>query len=395
VRIAELSTRYPPGPGGVERHVQQIGQRLARDAHEVRVLTSDLYSEFPWKRLDPAIPRVVQEDGVSIERLPVWSLPGEAHYPFFRGLPEALTLAKPQIVHAHTYGTHQTTIARRFHHRSGTPYVVTAHFHPIWSIHGGWWRHRLRGFYDRILSGPTLAEAARVIVQTREEERLLRLLGKPLAPIEIIPPGYTPYAGTGEGAAPSFTRALDLPGPFLLFVGRLASNKGLLELLDAFEPLARRVPDVTLVIVGEDGGMRRAVDARIAERDLEPRVRLTGFIADEALLRSAFQEATLFVLPSEYEAFGLVLLEALAQGTPVIASRVGGIPEVLEDGRAGVLVPPKETRPLADAIAALYDDPERRKALGSYGRDHIVPRYTWDRVVTRLESVFEAVLSGA
>jgi glycosyltransferase involved in cell wall biosynthesis len=394
VRIAEVSTRYPPGPGGVERHVQQVSRRLARDGHEVHVLTSDLYSEFPWKRLDRTVPRAVREDGFAIERLPVWSLPGEAHYPFFRGLPEALARAKPEIVHAHTYGTHQTTIARRFRTSTRTPYVVTAHFHPIWSIHGGWWRHRLRGFYDHLLSGPTLAEASRVIVQTREEERLLRVLGKPLAPIEIIPPGYTPYADPSSGEQRSFSRAFDLSGPFILFVGRLASNKGLLELLDAFDPLARRVPDVTLVVIGEDGGMRREMEARIAERNLETRVRLTGYVADEALLRSAFQEATLFVLPSEYEAFGLVLLEALAQGTAVIGSRVGGIPEVLDDGKAGVLVPPNEPRLLGDAIAALYEDPERRKALGTYGRDHVVPRYTWDRVVTRLESVFEAVLSG-
>jgi glycosyltransferase involved in cell wall biosynthesis len=395
VRIAELSTRYPPGPGGVERHVQEISRRLQRDGHSVHVFTSDLYSEYPWKHLAPAFARHTTEGGVEVERLPVWSLPGEAHYPFFRGLPGALAAAKPEILQAHTFGTHHATITRRYSRRTGTPYVLSAHFHPIWSIHGGWWRHRLRGFYDRVLSGPVLADAARVIVQTREEERLLRLLGKKVAPVETIPPGYTPYGPSLDGGDPSFTKTYDLPGPFILFVGRLASNKGLIELVDAFDHLAKLHPDVTLVLIGEDGGMRREVEARIQERTLEPRVRITGFLPDERLLRSAFREAAVFVLPSEYEAFGLVLLEALAQGTAVVASRVGGIPEVLDDGRAGMLVPPKEVRPLAEAITELYEDRDRRRALGEYGRTSVVPRYTWDRVVERLEAVFRTVLEEA
>jgi glycosyltransferase involved in cell wall biosynthesis len=394
VRIAELSTRYPPGPGGVERHVQEVSRRLARRGHEVHVLTTELYSEFPWRRLDPAVPRRTMEDGIDVHRLPAWTLPSELHYPFVRGLPRELREVTPDLLHAHTYGTHHTTVARRYRRRTGTPYVLTAHFHPIWSIHGGWARHRLRGFYDRALAASTLTAAARIVVQTREEERLLRLVRPSLPPVEIIPPGYTPPAAEGRDAGPSFAETLGLPGPFVLFVGRLASNKGLLELVDAFETLARRVPDATLVLVGEDGGMRREVEARIARRSLAGRVRWTGFLSEDRLLRAAFREARIFVLPSEYEAFGLVLLEALAQGTPVIASRVGGIPEVLDDGQAGVLVPPNDARPLAEALGALWEDADRRKALGAYGRDHVVPRYRWETVVDRLEAVFRAVLEG-
>jgi glycosyltransferase involved in cell wall biosynthesis len=392
VRIAELSTRYPPGPGGVERHVHEVATRLVGRGHSVTVLTSELYSEFPWRPLDPGVPRRAVEEGVAVERLPAWTLPSELHYPFVRGLPRALAEARPELLHAHTYGTHHTTVARRYHRRTGVPYVLTAHFHPIWSIQGGWARHRLRGFYDRVLAGRTLSEAARVVVQTREEERLLRVVRRELPPVEIIPPGYTPPPAGGLADDAAFATALALPGPFVLFVGRLASNKGLLELVDAFAPLARRDPEVSLVLVGEDGGMRSAIEARVAGHGLADRVRLTGYLTDERLLRAAYREATVFVLPSEYEAFGLVLLEALAQGTAVIASRVGGIPEVLDGGDAGVLVPPNDARSLGEALASLWEDPERRRALGRYGRDHVVPRYSWDRVVDRLEMVFRAVL---
>lgn len=392
MRIAELSTRYPPGPGGVERHVQEIARRLQARGDSVRVLTSELNREFPWEKLGPEIPRRTTEPGgLSIRRLPVFTLPGELHYPFFRGLDRALEEEAPDLVHVHTYGTHHASVARRFHRRGGAPYVLTAHFHPIWSIHGGYLRHRLRAFYDRRLAGGVLRDAARLIVQTREEERLMRALGLPLPPTEIIPPGYTPLPEP-EGPPDAFARSLGLPGPYLLFVGRLASNKGLLELVEAFAPLARREREVSLVLVGADGGMQEAVLARIRALGLAGRVRLTGFLADDRILAGAFRGARIALLPSEYEAFGLVLLEALAQGTPVIASRVGGIPEVLDGGAAGRLVPPKSVAPLAEAIEGMYADPEGARRLAEYGRSRVVPRYSWEALADRLHALFREVV---
>ena len=393
MKIAELATRYPPGPGGVERHVREVSVRLVQRGHSVDVFTTDLYREYPWMRLGPEVPRDEVVDGVAVHRLPAWTLPSELHYPFFRGLDKALAEAAPELVHAHTYGTNHAAAAARYARKTGRPFVLSAHYHPIWSIEGGWLRHRIRGFYDRQLAAPILASAKRVIVQTHEEERLLRVPGFPIPPVEIVPPGYTPLPAPPEGDRP-FARSLGIEGPFLLFVGRLASNKGLLELVDAFTRLAQHDPTATLVLVGEDGGMRPAVERNIAARSLGGRVRITGYVADERLLASAFREARLFVLPSEYEAFGLVLLEALAQGTPAVASRVGGIPEFLEDGKAGRLVPPNEPVGLANAILTLWDDETTRKKFGAYGRDVVVPKYSWERVVDELERIFRDVADG-
>ena len=391
MKVAQLATRYPPGPGGVERHVAELAPRLGARGHSVEVFTSDLYREYPWQRLDASVPREEAQSFGSVHRLPVWSLPGAAHYTFFRGLDAALTRARPEVVHAHTYGTHQVTVAARFHRRTNTPSVVTAHYHPPWSIEGGWWRRRLRGFYDRWLAGPTLAGAARLIVQTREEERLLRALKIDLPPVAIVPPGYSPLPAPPSGGE-TFARAFQIDGPFVLFVGRLASNKGLLRLLDAFALLAGREPRATLVLVGEDGGMAAAVDRHAREIGLERRVRRLGHVADERLLSAAYREARALVLPSDYEAFGLVLLEAMAQGTPVIASRVGGIPELVEAERAGLLVTPGSTVDLAEAIGRLWDDPALGRRLGDFGRSTVVPAYTWDRVAASLEAIYREVV---
>ncbi len=392
MKVAQLSTRFPPGPGGVERHVEEVARRLGARGRTVEVFTSDLYREFPMERLPPSVPREERTAYGAVHRLPVWSMPGELHYPFFRGLGPALARARPEIVHAHTFGTNQTAVARRHRDRTGTPFVITAHFHPIWSIEGGWLRHRIRGFYDRRLAAPVLASAARVIVQTHEEERLLRSLGFPLPPLEIVPPGYAPLPAPPEG--PVFRDRFRVPGPYVLFVGRLASNKGLVELVTAFAELAREDPTAHLVLVGADGGQGANVAARVRGFGLSDRVHLTGFVGDPALLAAAYREATVTVLPSEYEAFGLVLLESLAQGTPVIASRVGGIPEFVEDGVDGLLVPPKDVPALAAALRRLWADPALARRLAHHGRTATVPRYTWDRVVDRLEAIYREVLGG-
>ena len=392
MKVAQISTRYPPGPGGVERHVAEVASRLGARGHSVQVYTSDLYREFPLERLPPTVPREERTGFGTVHRLRVWSMPGELHYPFFRGLTAALRHDRPDVVHVHTYGTNQVAVARRHGARTGTPFVLTAHFHPIWSIHGGWLRHRIRGFYDHRLAGPVLAAAARVIVQTREEERLLRSLGLRLPPVEIVPPGYSPLPDPPDGAR-SFADRAGVPGPYVLFVGRLASNKGLVELLRAFAELARDDPAAHLVLVGEDGGMRATLEARARGLGLESRVRFLGHVADEGVLASAYRDARFTVLPSEYEAFGLVLLESLAQGTPVVASRVGGIPEVIEDDRTGLLVPPGDVPALAAALRRLWGDPALARRLGRHGRTEVVPRYSWDRLVDRLEVVYREVLA--
>ena len=391
MKVAQLATRFPPGPGGVEQHVAEIAPRLHARGHVVDVYTSDLYREFPaMERLAPEVPREERTDWGAVHRLPVWSFPGELHYTFFRGLPDALARDRPEIVHAHTYGTNQVAAANRHRRRFGTPFVLTAHFHPIWSIEGGWARHRLRAFYDRWVAGGVVRNASRVIVQTREEERLLRSLGLPLPHVEVLPPGYRPLPAPASGTRP-FSERYRLPGPFVLFVGRLASNKGLLGLTEAFAVLASSDRSAQLVLVGEDGGMRTQVEARAKALGIVDRVHLVGHVDDATLLSAAYREARLTVLPSEYEAFGLVLLESLAAGTPVVASRVGGIPEFVEDGKAGLLVPPKSPTALAEAIGRLWSDEELARRLGNFGRDQVVPRFTWDQLADRLDQLYREV----
>ncbi len=120
---------------------------------------------------------------------------------------------------------------------------------------------------------------------------------------------------------------------------------------------------------------------------------MMGFIQDERMLASAYREAAMLVLPSEYEAFGLVLLESMAQGRPVVSTSVGGIPEVVEDGKSGLLVPPRDAPALARAIRTLLEDPALAGRMGEFGRTVTVPKFTWEGVVSQLSRIYADVLN--
>lgn len=178
----------------------------------------------------------------------------------------------------------------------------------------------------------------------------------------------------------------------LLFVGRLVERKGVRVLLDAVHRLAA---DVTLDVVG-DGPERAALAAQAARLGLAARVRFHGTVPAGALAER-FARCDALVLPAvvdakgDTEGLGVVLLEALAHGRPVIASDAGGIPDVVRHDDTGVLVPPGDADALAAAIAALAGDPARARRLAESGRAHVARAFSWDSIVERLVRVYADV----
>ena len=388
MKVVHVTTRYPPGPGGVERHVFEVVTRLRARGIDASVLTTDLLTEIPWARLPKEVTSERRTaDGIPIHRHRARALADDLHYPLLPGLASDLLEARPDLVHVHTYGTYQGFSALFAERMRGIPYVLTAHYHPTWSIWGGSGRKRLRSVYDRFLAGPVVGHAARLIVQTREEERLVREVVPQVPPVVIIPPGHTPLPEPG----PAELAEWQSRDPYFLFVGRLASNKGLLPLVRALAELAP--PRPALLVVGEDGGTRSELTREIKRLGLEDRVVLTGFLKEERRLAAAYRGARALILPSEYEAFGLVLVDALAQGTPVVASRVGGIPEVVDDGKDGFLIDAGDVPALAGRLRWMLDHPVDARRMGEHGRTVTAPRFTWDRLVDRLVPLYEEVLA--
>lgn len=180
-------------------------------------------------------------------------------------------------------------------------------------------------------------------------------------------------------------RALAGADRYLAFVGTLEPRKDLPTLVDAFDLLATDHPELGLVIAGPDGWGADAVTARIDRSPHRGRIVRTGWIDDgdrDALLAGA----TAFVYPSRLEGFGLPPLEAAAVDTPVVATRVGALPEVLDD--AASWCEPDDVRSLVDAIVAVLEDPTRAAALVEAGRRRVA-HHTWDATATGLVSLFE------
>jgi glycosyltransferase involved in cell wall biosynthesis len=163
--------------------------------------------------------------------------------------------------------------------------------------------------------------------------------------------------------------------PVVVYAGVLVPRKGVHHLVRAFATVARAVPDATLVVVGAPVNTRYArALADGAARHVPGRVRFIGHVEPPALARW-MRRARAVVLPSLSEGLGRVVIEAAATGTPVVASRVGGIPDVVQDGVTGYLVPPGDEAALADRLARLLADPARARTMGASARMEAEPRF--------------------
>jgi len=178
----------------------------------------------------------------------------------------------------------------------------------------------------------------------------------------------------------------------ILYVGNSDDrNKGARYLLQAMALLRDR-PELHLTVVDRENAF--LVPSVSRELGIEERVTLTGRIDQEELVR-LYNTAQLLVSPSLYEGFGLPAAEAMACGTPVLATTAGAFPEVIEDGTSGVLVPPADARALAGGIVALLDDAPRRQRLGQEGRRRIVDHFSWRRTGERTHALYEEVRAEA
>jgi glycosyltransferase involved in cell wall biosynthesis/nucleoside-diphosphate-sugar epimerase len=172
----------------------------------------------------------------------------------------------------------------------------------------------------------------------------------------VSPAEYVPRRHVGRGSR-------------LLFVGRLAAVKGLPVLLEAVAQLAKDRPDVRLVVAG-DGPDRTKLEAQAKRLGVADRVEFRGY-QSQAQVRELLQQTDVFAMASFAEGVPVVLMEAMAAGVPVIATRIAGVPELVEDGVNGFLVPPGEPRAIAEKAALLLDDGELRTRLGTAGREKV------------------------
>ncbi|MFI9237582.1 glycosyltransferase [Streptomyces sp. NPDC053079] len=394
MRIAMVSEHASPlaalgGPdaGGQNVYVARLAELLAGRGHDVTVYT---------RRDDDSLPdRVPLPAGAVVEHVragPAKVLPKDAllaHMPRFADhLGRAWRRERPDVAHAHFWMSGMAAL--RGADGLGLPVVQT--YHALGTV-----KRRHQGAADT--SPPERlgvereigASCARVLATCSDEVRELAAMGVPPGRCTVVPCGVDTERFTARGRI-----ALN-PGRRarhrLLAVGRLVPRKGVDLALQAL----RRIPDAELVVAGGPpaDGLAKDPEAMrllsLARRlRVADRLVLLGCVPHEdmpALLRSA----DMVLCTPVYEPFGIVPLEAMACGIPVVATDVGGHRDTVADGESGLLVPPGLPGPLAEAVRALLESPGRLRSYGRAGRARALARYTWDRVADGVEDVYDRV----
>jgi glycosyltransferase involved in cell wall biosynthesis len=314
-------------------------------------------------------------------------IPKDDLFPFMPAFAEDLRRqweeAPPDLVHAHFWmsGWAAVQAARPL----GIPVALT--FHALGVV-----KRRHQGEKDtsppeRIDVEKDLVSAVERLVATCSDEvfELVRM-GADTERISVVPCGVDPALFRPWG--PAFPRTPGLKR--LVVVSRLVQRKGVGTTISALS----QVPGAELVVAGgpeacqlhKDPQARRLLD--LAERSgVADRVRLLGRVS-HAQLPALFRSADIAVCVPWYEPFGIVPLEAMASGVPVVASAVGGLTDTVVHGETGVMVPPRDAEAVAEAVAALLADPERRTMLGAAGYRRVRSRYTWPKVADSMLDVY-------
>jgi glycosyltransferase involved in cell wall biosynthesis len=391
MRIALVSEHANPlsavggvDAGGQNVHVDALAGQLAAAGHTVTVFTRRDRADLPQ--------RVTASAGYVVEHVPAGPAREVSkddlleHMPAFaRYLEQRWTEDPVDIVHAHFWmsGVASTRAARRV----DIPVLQT--FHALGTV-----KRRHQGASDtsppeRIGFERRLCrQVDHVIATCSDEIAELVALGLPLANATVIPCGVDTSVFR-PGALP------DLDGDRLLFVGRLVERKGVGNILEALGSLPR---SVTLDIAGGPPADRLDDDAEvnrlrhIARRaGVQDRVRFLGAVA-RADVPALMRAADIIVDVPWYEPFGIVPVEAMACGRPVVGSAVGGLLDTVVPGVTGELVPPRRPDRLAPVLDELLADPQRRAGYGRAGRTRAVKEYQWSRVAAATARVYAAVL---
>jgi glycosyltransferase involved in cell wall biosynthesis len=394
-RVLFLAESFHPVLGGGETHLRRLGSGLVRAGDAATVVT---------RRGDSVWPPAEDVDGIRVVRVPP---AGPGRTGKYRMIPAAIravlrearghdllvvrslrVLGLPALVAGRLAGLPVVLQPETNGELDGTAFTF-----------GKPWAAGAAGRLVRLASSARnalLRDADAFVAMSRAIRDEMILSGVPPERAFLLPHGvdvgrYRP-AATEEKAA--LRRSLGLPAGLLaVYTGRLLRGKGLDTLLEAFAPMAAARPDVQLVLVGGGDGQSLSVEpelrARAGTDPLAGRVLFAGRVED---VSGWLRAADVFVFPSVFEGLGISLVEALACGLPAIGSRTGGIVDVIDEERSGLLVPPGDPVALGSALGRLLDDVGAREAMGRAGRTDMLARFDERDALARYRALFASLV---
>jgi glycosyltransferase involved in cell wall biosynthesis len=354
MRIVQLNPYHFPYMGGIEHRLHDYSKRLGQK-HEVIVLTSQLPGTAEVEEMDHYTVHRLRSKFINFYNPPYVTTPG---------LLEALKELDPDIVD--------------FHYRWAPSYTKTMR------KYDGKWVFTFHNTYGEGAGPSRLLSIAndRLFCRHLKDHRVVCIT--PFIRDDLIARGFN--ADLLDVVLPG----VDLPSvsateeDFILFTGRLVGTKGLPYLLEAMKHI-----NTSLVICG-DGPERERLETLASRLGVAAKVRFAGRVSEEEKAR-LMASCKMFVLPSLFESFGVAAAEAMYSGKPVVASRVGGLGDLVSDG--GILVRPKNAQAIAEAVNRLLGDEGLRSEMGRRAKE-IARRYDWDHVIDEVERIYLEVANG-
>jgi len=362
MKIAILVNLFPPKwLAGTEIATYTLADHLAWRGHEVHVITSH----------DAGLPELSQENGFCIHRIAWPKIRFIGTVIFWTRICLEIQTIKPDVFHAQSLSCGiPAVIAKKL---LKAPCVVWGRGSDIY----------LPGRFTMMTSKLILQNADAVLALTEDmKQKMWEICDKD---ISVVSNGVdlerfkTSSGDQREGNAKT-----------IIFVGRLHPVKGVQYLIEAMAIVHQEMPDVKLVIVGD--GVERSRLEELAERlNLNSCIQFAGQVPQESIPRLMHQ-ADVFALSSLSESFGMVNLEAMASGLPIVATKVGGIPNIVEEGVNGYLVNAKNSEEIADRLLTLLQNDEIREKISANNREK-AKLYTWDEITTKVEKEYQKAVA--
>ena len=365
--------------GGVERHVYNLSTELAKLNHEVTIITTR----------SPSHDRLSDITDFKVIRIPIDLRVYSSPVSF--GLLN-LTLKEFDIIHAHTPVPFAADLVAIKNLKEKKPFVLT--YHNDISKDSGLGK-LISTVYNSVFGRLLLNHSDIIIATTKSYAIHSRQLRKYLYKVRVVPNGVDT-----KRFHPKLDRnkirkkhGISEDAKVILFVGNLEAYKGCEYLLSAFSIVAKEINDAYLILVGK-GSLESRLKQIIMKFDMKNKVFFAGYVRDNEL-PYYYAACDVFVLPSisEYEGFGIVQLEAMACGKPVIATNIPGVREVDKKELATIHVPPKDKRALAEALLTILKDEKLAIKMGNNGRKLVEEFYSWPKIARTILQLYEKALA--
>jgi len=391
MKILQVVNYFSPAYafGGPAKTAFQVSRKLVKGGHEVVVWTSDAKDRDSRLAVEPV--KVV--DGINVHYMRNLSMMTIKKSNLFI-TPELISKVKEEIkefdiIHLHGYRTFQNIVVQHYSKKYGVPYVLQARG----SLPRIMAKQRLKWIYDVFFGYRLLRDASKVIALCRIEADQYMDMGVQDEKIKIIPNGIELSEYADLPPKGSFKEKFNIPKDtkIVLYLGRIHTIKGIDFLVKAYAHLIKKFKNILLVVVGPDDGYLDKLRWLISSLNIADDVLLTGSLYGKDKLE-AYVDADIFVLPSRYEIFGNVVLESYACSKPVVGTRVGGLQDIVFDGKTGLLVKPGDVKELYSAIFTLLNDDESRISMGMQARKVVEEKFSIEKIVDKIEETYGEVI---